>query len=40
MGMEADWGLSIVQTALDRLGGHLTFEIGARWFVARVPFPL
>ncbi|MDW9689193.1 two-component sensor histidine kinase [Sinorhizobium meliloti] len=33
-------GLSIVQMALDRLGGSLTFERGARWFVARASFPL
>lgn len=33
-------GLSIVQMALDRLGGSLTFERGARWFVARASFSL
>nr|CAD6595876.1 two-component sensor histidine kinase [Rhizobium sp. TCK] len=31
-------GLSIVQMALDRLGGSLTFERGGRWFVARASF--
>ena len=33
-------GLSIVQMALDRLGGNLTFERSPRWFVARASFPL
>ncbi|MBA4785922.1 MAG: sensor histidine kinase N-terminal domain-containing protein [Rhizobiales bacterium] len=33
-------GLSIVQMALDRLGGSLAFERGGRWFTARVSFPL
>ncbi|KAE8236943.1 hypothetical protein A4X03_0g9270, partial [Tilletia caries] len=33
-------GLSIVQMALARLGGSLTFERGARWFVARASFPI
>ncbi|MCC2613841.1 ATP-binding protein [Neorhizobium sp. Rsf11] len=33
-------GLSIVQMALDRLGGSLTFERGGRWFTARACFPL
>ncbi|CAD7032141.1 two-component sensor histidine kinase [Pseudorhizobium endolithicum] len=33
-------GLSIVQMALDRLGGSLTFERGGRWFVARASFPV
>lgn len=33
-------GLSIVQMALDRLGGSLAFERGSPWFVARASFPL
>ncbi len=33
-------GLSIVQMALDRLGGNLTFERGGTWFVARASFPI
>ncbi|WP_029620039.1 ATP-binding protein [Pseudorhizobium marinum] len=33
-------GLSIVQMALDRLGGSLAFDRGGRWFTARVSFPL
>ncbi|NTA84802.1 two-component sensor histidine kinase [Agrobacterium tumefaciens] len=33
-------GLSIVQMALDRLGGRLTFERGGRWFLVRASFPL
>lgn len=32
-------GLSIVQMALNRLGGSLKFERGRRWFAARVSFP-
>ncbi|MBB6178953.1 ATP-binding protein [Pseudorhizobium flavum] len=31
-------GLSIVQMALDRLDGSLSFQRGARWFVARASF--
>tara|TARA_R110002020_G_scaffold69730_9_gene181428 strand:+ start:5449 stop:6816 length:1368 start_codon:yes stop_codon:yes gene_type:complete len=33
-------GLSIVQMALDRLGGNLTFARDGRWFVARASFPI
>ena len=32
-------GLSIVQMALDRLGGSLAFERGSRWFV-KASFPV
>lgn len=39
-GQGSGLGLSIVQMALDRLGGSLAFERGGRGFAARASFPL